>query len=88
MPGDDLILCGIFKNRTWAAGVPVSTHLYPQAAAHVMWVTANAHWLEWQDWADPIWHTPYDIRDELLKWRDLLLLAKSVICHREMATTL
>ena len=32
-----------------AAGIPVSTHLYPEVAAHVMRVTETAHWLEWQD---------------------------------------
>ena len=37
-----------------AAGIPISTHLYPEVAAHVMRVTETAHWLEWQDWADPI----------------------------------
>jgi mandelate racemase len=35
-----------------AAGIPVSTHLYPEVAAHVMRVTETAHWLEWQDWAN------------------------------------
>ena len=45
------------------AGVPVSTHLYPEVAAHVMRVTETAHWLEWQDWADPILQHPYDIKD-------------------------
>jgi mandelate racemase len=49
-----------------AAGVPVSTHLYPEVAAHVMRVTETAHWLEWQDWADPILLKPYDIKDGLL----------------------
>jgi mandelate racemase len=37
-----------------AAGIQVSTHLYPEVAAHLMRVTETAHWLEWQDWADPI----------------------------------
>ena len=46
-----------------AAGIPVSTHLYPEVAAHVMRVTETAHWLEWQDWADPILLKPYDIKD-------------------------
>ena len=36
-----------------AAGVPMSTHLYPEIAAQVMRVTETAHWLEWQDWVDP-----------------------------------
>ena len=49
-----------------AGGIPVSTHLYPEVAAHVMRVTETAHWLEWQDWADPILLKPYDIKDGLL----------------------
>ena len=49
-----------------AAGVPVSTHLYPEVAAHVMRVTETAHWLEWQSWADPILQQPYAVRDGLL----------------------
>lgn len=49
-----------------AAGVPVSTHLYPEVAAHVMRVTETAHWLEWQNWADPIIQEPYEIRDSHL----------------------
>ena len=44
-----------------AAGIPVSTHLYPEVGAHVMRVTETAHWLEWQDWADPILQRPYVI---------------------------
>ena len=44
-----------------AAGVPMSTHLYPEVAAHVMRVTETAHWLEWQDWADPILQKPYTV---------------------------
>ena len=30
-----------------AAGIEVSTHLYPEVAAHLMRVTETAHWLEW-----------------------------------------
>jgi len=46
-----------------AAGIPISTHLYPEVAAHVMRVTETAHWLEWQDWADPILQQPYAMKD-------------------------
>jgi len=53
------------------AGVPVSTHLYPEVAAHVMRVTETAHWLEWQDWADPILQRPYDIREGRLHIPDV-----------------
>jgi mandelate racemase len=49
-----------------AAGIPVSTHLYPEVAAHLMRVTETAHWLEWQDWAHPILQTPYQLQDGLL----------------------
>jgi mandelate racemase len=54
-----------------AAGIPISTHLYPEVAAHVMRVTETAHWLEWQDWADPILQKPYEIRDGLLHIPDV-----------------
>ena len=53
------------------AGVPMSTHLYPEVAAHVMRVTETAHWLEWQDWADPILQKPYEIKDSLLHVPDV-----------------
>jgi hypothetical protein len=33
---------------------PLSNHLDPELAAHMMRVKETAHWLEWQDWADPI----------------------------------
>ena len=53
------------------AGIPMSTHLYPEVAAHVMRVTETAHWLEWQDWADPILQKPYEIKDSLLHIPDV-----------------
>ena len=54
-----------------AAGVPMSTHLYPEVAAHVMRVTETGHWLEWQDWADPILQKPYPVKDGLLHIPDV-----------------
>ncbi|MCW5752281.1 MAG: mandelate racemase [Alphaproteobacteria bacterium] len=54
-----------------AAGIPVSTHLYPEVAAHVMRVTETAHWLEWQDWAAPILRTPYRVADGMLHIPDI-----------------
>ena len=48
---------------TSAAGIPMSTHLYPEIAAHLMRVTDTAHWLEWQDWADPILSEPFQLKD-------------------------
>ena len=54
-----------------AAGIPMSTHLYPEVAAHVMRVTETAHWLEWQDWAEPVLKKPYEIKDGMLHIPDL-----------------
>jgi mandelate racemase len=53
------------------AGIPISTHLYPEVAAHVMRVSETAHWLEWQDWADPILQTPYAVKDGRLQIPDV-----------------
>ena len=46
-----------------AAGIQVSTHLYPEFAAHLMRVTETAHWLEWQDWAEPVLQEPFAVKD-------------------------
>ena len=46
-----------------AAGVQVSTHLYPEVAAHLMRATETAHWLEWQDWANPVLKAPFTVRN-------------------------
>jgi mandelate racemase len=54
-----------------AAGVPMSTHLYPEVAAHVMRVTETAHWLEWQNWANPILDNPYSVVDGMLQIPDV-----------------
>jgi mandelate racemase len=54
-----------------AAGVPMSTHLYPEVAAHVMRVTDTAHWLEWQNWADPVLQRPYEIKEGMLHIPDV-----------------
>ncbi|OBK35380.1 mandelate racemase [Mycobacterium sp. 1245111.1] len=41
-----------------AAGIQLSSHLYPEFAAHLLRVTPSAHWLEWVDWAYPIQADP------------------------------
>jgi mandelate racemase len=46
-----------------AAGIEMSSHLYPEFSAHLMRATETAHWLEWQDWANPILAEPYKITD-------------------------
>ena len=44
-----------------AAGLPVSSHIFPEASAHLLCADPGAHWLEWVDWANPILNTPYEI---------------------------
>ncbi len=53
-----------------AAGIPVSTHLYPEFSAHMMRVTETAHWLEWQDWADPILQRPFAVEAGMIQIPD------------------
>ena len=46
-----------------AAGMPMSSHLYPEISAHLLAVTPTCHWLEYVDWAAPILKEPIEIRD-------------------------
>jgi mandelate racemase len=46
-----------------AAGLEMSSHLFPEASAHLLAVTPTAHWLEYVDWANPILETPLVVRD-------------------------
>jgi mandelate racemase len=46
-----------------AAGMAVSTHLYPEVSAQLLRVTETAHWLEWQDWANVIVAEPFELAD-------------------------
>ena len=50
-----------------ASGAPISTHLYPEVGAHVMRVSETAHWLEWQNWVNPILQRPYEVVDGMLQ---------------------
>jgi mandelate racemase len=36
-----------------------------------MRVTETAHWLEWQDWVDPVLKKPYEIKDGMLRVPDV-----------------
>ncbi|GAA4853246.1 enolase C-terminal domain-like protein [Pseudonocardia benzenivorans] len=45
------------------AGLPMSSHLYPEASAHLLAATPTCHWLEYVDWADPILLEPLTVTD-------------------------
>lgn len=40
------------------AGIPMSSHLYPETSAHLLAATPTAHWLEHVDWAAPVLDSP------------------------------
>jgi mandelate racemase len=37
----------------------------------MMRVTETAHWLEWQDWAEPILQRPYPVQDGMIRIPDV-----------------
>jgi mandelate racemase len=41
-----------------AAGVEMSSHLFPEISASMLAVTPTAHWLEYVDWARPVLQEP------------------------------
>jgi mandelate racemase len=54
-----------------AAGVPMSSHLYPEVSGHLLRVTPTRHWLEWQDWAHPVLARPFEVRSGELHLPDV-----------------
>lgn len=46
-----------------AAGIEMSSHLYPEVSAHLLAATPTAHWLEYVDWANAFLTEPLRIVD-------------------------
>ena len=44
-----------------AAGLPLSSHLFPEISAHLLAVAPTTHWLEYVDWANPILEEPLKV---------------------------
>jgi len=53
-----------------SAGMPISTHLFPEVSVHLMAATPTRHWLEYVDWAAPILARPLAIVDGKATIRD------------------
>ena len=49
-----------------AAGVEMSSHLFPEVSAQLLAVTPTCHWLEYVDWANPLLQAPLIVRDGLV----------------------
>jgi mandelate racemase len=46
-----------------AAGMEMSSHLFPEASSHLLAVTPTCHWLEYVDWANPVLAEPLELKD-------------------------
>ena len=46
-----------------AAGLEMSSHLFPEISCHLLAVTPTCHWLEYVDWAEPVLEVPVTIKD-------------------------
>ncbi len=46
-----------------SAGLPLSSHLFPEFSAHLLAVTPTYHWLEFIDWAAPLLVEPVRVQD-------------------------
>lgn len=46
-----------------AAGLPVSSHLFPEVSAHLLAASPTCHWLEYVDWAESILREPLKIEN-------------------------
>jgi mandelate racemase len=47
-----------------AARLPVSSHVFAEASAHLLAVTPTAHWLEWMDKAGPLLKAPLTVAQD------------------------
>jgi mandelate racemase len=46
-----------------AAGVEMSSHLFPEVSCHLLAATPTCHFLEYVDWADAVLEEPLRIKD-------------------------
>ena len=49
-----------------AAGMEMSSHLFPEVSAHLLAATPTCHWLEFVDWAGPILQDPLQVKDGMV----------------------
>jgi mandelate racemase len=54
----------------FAAGIEMSSHIFPEVSAHLLAATPTCHWLEYVDWAAPILTEPLCIVDGMAQVPD------------------
>jgi mandelate racemase len=50
-----------------AAGMEMSTHLFPEVSCHLLAATPTAHWLEYVDWAAPVLQEPLAVKEGIVE---------------------
>jgi mandelate racemase len=46
-----------------AAGIEMSSHLFPEVSGHLLAATPTCHWLEYVDWADAVLQAPVQLKE-------------------------
>jgi mandelate racemase len=64
-----------------AAGMEMSSHLFPEVSAHLLAATPTCHWLEFVDWAGPILQEPLQVRDGMVFPPDTMLWNESAVAR-------
>jgi mandelate racemase len=54
-----------------AAGLPLSSHLYPRVSVQLLRVSETVDCLEWSDWAEPILAEPFTVCDGYVTVADM-----------------
>jgi mandelate racemase len=53
-----------------AAGMEMSSHLFPEVSCHLLAVTPTAHWLEYVDWPSAILQEPLSVKEGIVQAPD------------------
>jgi mandelate racemase len=62
------------QQRRWSRRSATLARLcgvYPELSGHLLRVTPTRHWLEWQDWANPVLRQPFEVRSGQLHVPDV-----------------
>jgi mandelate racemase len=64
-----------------AAGMEMSSHLFPEVSAHLLAATPTCHWLEFVDWAGPVLQQPLQVRDGMVSPLEKMLWDESAVAR-------
>jgi mandelate racemase len=64
-----------------AAGMEMSSHLFPEVSAHLLAATPTCHWLEFVDWAAPILAQPLQVKEGMVQPSGTLIWDESAVAR-------